>query len=748
MFAKSESYFCQGRGLVTLTGPGGVGKTRLAIAVAEALAAGFQDRVAFVSLASISDHDLVVPTIARTLGIEESGQQPVVNLVADYFQQFSVALVLDNVEHVLESAPEIAVLLQACPELILLATGREPLRLRGERVYEVRPLGLPGERAGRHIVADAESPAMRLFVDRAMLATRSFCLADENREAVSEICRRLGGMPLALELAAARMTTFSPDDLLDRLDQPLSLLSRGPRDAPDRQRTMRATIQWSYDLLTQDEQRLFRQLPVFVNGASLEAIESVTTSGSALQEIVALVEKGLVRRHDRPDSPARYDMLEPIRQFALEQSSDSSETTNLSTLHANYFARSVYGLMDRINRPDASDEMASVDREYDNIRVALNWFRQAGPADTGMRMVWDLYVYWFQRGFIAEGIDHIRSMLESSDCGQPTCAHGLALNALTWLRHFRGENTEAMVAGLDCLQVSQTIGDRSLTAHARFALGVCHRAAGDSDRALENFEQALKAFQELGIEPMIARTYCQMGNLHYVAGDFDQARTITQEGLKIAREGQHGLALALALNVMGHIELAADNCEKASAFLRESLSIYRALGSTWAISMIIRSFAGLAHMTDNIGDAVALQIVAGSIPDRLGSERAGDVHDLWANVDLGALRSRMRSRDYDAAVARGREMSVDEAIDLAMTVAIDKTPARPAPLGSLTPREIEVLKLAAAGRSNREVAADLNVSVRTIERHLANIYNKLDVHNRIEAARLAFLHGLVEAATM
>ena len=724
--------------LITLTGPGGVGKTRLAIAVASELSLDFDGEIAFASLAPISDARLVLPTIARVLNVSESTSDVVLDDLTQHLQGRRTALFLDNVEHVLDAARDIAALLQACPDLIVLATGREPMRLQGEHEFLVQPLKLPA-------AALDDSPALELFVTRAQQTVGNFDLEGQNRATLVDICRRLDGLPLALELAAARLRALSPDELLVRLDEPLSVLTGGPRDAPSRQQTMRATIQWSFDLLDSSEQRLFCQLSVFAGGGTLEAIEAVAATDSTLEDLISLVEKGLVRREESPSGEARCSMLEPVRQFALERLTSDGELEVVRQRHAEYYASNLGGLRQRIDGPNAHVEMARTDRELDNIRAALDWLREFGPVDTGLQIIGDLHVYWFQRGHVREGIDQARSLLEASETEMPTQSRGWTFQALAWFLRFQGLEREAIAPAHESFEIGRAVGDLELEARGLFTLGTCHRVLGKFDCALRWWDLALPAFYKLGDDPMIVRVHCQTGTLLAKRGDLDSARTTVELGLAVAREGELGLALALALNVLGHIELAAGELTKALEYLRESLPIYRDLGSIWAICEVLRAFAEIARQRDELDYSVALHTVSRSLPNLSGSDAGSNIHTFGTNDALDSLRTRMSATRYESAIARGQQMSIDEAVRIALSVGDGHPDEAEGPPGGLTPREVEVLKLVAAGRSNREVAAELYVGVRTVERHIANIYNKITVHNRTEAARFAFAHGLVEA---
>ena len=729
--------------LITLTGPGGVGKTRLAIAVASELSLDFDGEIAFASLAPISDARLVLPTIARVLNVSESTSDVVLDDLTQHLQGRRTALFLDNVEHVLDAARDIAALLQACPDLIVLATGREPMRLQGEYEFVVPPLRLPSTVSG-------DSPAVELFVTRARQVAGGFDLEDQNRDTIVEICRRLDGMPLALELAAARLKGLSPADMLARLDEPLSVLTGGARDAPDRQQTMRSTIQWSYDLLSAREQRLLRQMSIFASGGTLEAVEAVSASDTALDDLLSLVEKSLVRQINDPDLRTRYDLLEPVRQFAAEKlAEDDEDAAETTQRHAQYFRDSVRNLRKRIDDPDGPEVLEAVEADHDNVRAALEWLRKTDQIECGLRFVGDLGMFWFQRGFIAEGLSHTNEFLDTPSAAAPTRGRFGALWTLIWLRSGQQTAGASVHIAEELPKIAASLGDSELRGHALFTRGFCYRFAGQTELAEADWTEAVPLFREHGDDAMAARVLHQLAGLALHQGDSASARQYAEESLMIAQQGGHKLVIALVMEPLTRLAQRSEDDHEVVQLRLESLRRYRELGVVWAIARSLSMAARIAQDRGRKEDAVTLLSTAANLPVRLGRtpfaitavEALGEESP---DAQLQDLRAALSEARFDSASQRANSMTVDDAIDLAIEIIEGEEVRRDEVPGGLTPRELEVLKLVAAGRSNREVAAELYVGVRTVERHVANIYNKIGVHNRTEAARFAFAHGLVE----
>jgi predicted ATPase/DNA-binding CsgD family transcriptional regulator len=725
--------------LVTLTGPGGIGKTRLALAVAEQLRGAFSDGIWFISLAPIADHQLVIPTVAHALGIEERANQPTIERLIGHLRERQALLVLDNVEHVVAAGPQIAQLLTACPALAVLATGREPLRLHGEHQYLVPPLELPAMDGRQSDSALIASDAVRLFIERAAESSPGFLLTKLNEPVINEICRRLDGLPLALELAAARIKVLSPDDLLARLDQPLKVLAGGPRDAPARQQTMRDTLQWSYDLLTPDERQLFRRLSVFAGGCTLAAVEATASHDDVLATLSSLVDKSLVRRVDQPGQLARYDMLEPVRQFALERLNDNGdEAARTRRQHAGYFLSLAEGLNERADGPDGPLLFERIESEHDNLRAALRCLHDSAAVEDGLRLVGELCVLWIQRGYIDEGQAHAETFLNLPGAAQRTVARARALWSLSWLRLQRGEHESALPSIDESRAIAEACGDRSGLAQALFVRGLCCFRRGDADAAQSDWERALPLFRELGEEAMVVRVLVHLGKLAHRDGDLKRSCIIIEEALTLARAGDLKMVTALALGALGIVAEQEGDAERSAALYGERLALYHELGIPRGVAESISLIARLARRRRQLEQAACLFGAASVLREQSGSSWYDEMDYLDLEEELSALRSRLPDAAFQSAWGRGRAMPADDAIDLALRAFMSARDelASPPPAG-MTPRELEVLRLLAAGKSNRQIAEAIFLSSRTVERHVANIYRKIDVHNRSEATAYA-----------
>jgi predicted ATPase len=394
---------------MTLTGPGGIGKTRLGIRVAEELADEFADGVCFDSLAPIREPELVIPTIARTLGLRELGERPLSERLGELLKERELLLVLDNFEQVVEAAPRVAELLAVCPRLKVLATSREVLHLSSERVFPVPPLGLPDvEQLPEDALALSEYGSVAFFVQRARMAKPDFRLTEENAPVVAEICVRLDGMPLAIELAAARLRLISPRAILERLRRRLRLLKGGPRDAPVRQKTLRDAIGWSYDLLGAEERLLFGRLSVFAGGCTLEAAEEVCDPGEDLTEdvldlLASLMDKSLLNRAETEDGEGRFWMLETVKEYALERLEAAGEEEKIRRAHAAHYLALAEEARPELKGSRQTEWFDRLESEHDNHRAALSWSLEGGDSEMALRLVANLWWFWYKRGHLSEG---------------------------------------------------------------------------------------------------------------------------------------------------------------------------------------------------------------------------------------------------------------------------------------------------------------------------------------------------------
>jgi predicted ATPase/DNA-binding SARP family transcriptional activator len=627
--------------LLTFTGPGGTGKTRLALDVATALRDELADGVFFVDLAPIRDPELVISTIIQVLGARETGEQSLLESLKAHLRERQMLLLLDNFEQVVSAAPLIVELLEAAPRLKVLATSREPLHVRGEQEFPVSPLAVPA--AGRGTAEEiARYGAVELFVQRATQAKPQFDLTDENAGAVAEICRRLDGLPLALELAAARVKLFAPAALLSRLQDRLTLLAGGGRDAPPRQRTLRDTIQWSYDLLEPEEQRLFRRLTVFAGGCTLEAAETVCAgdgieAGDILEHLTLLVEKSLVVVDDRQIEESRYRLLETIRQYGAEQLGASGEERRLRERHRDWFLALAEKAEPFVGGENRGPLLDTFERELDNLRAALQWSREQGEAALELRLAAALILFWGSHAHWEEGRQWLEGALARAASGIPqpdrvlTRARALALRGAGQLATELGDHAAARARLEESVRVGRQLGDRELLAwslwhlfyetgellvgeectalfreggnraglvYALYLLGNRALHGGDDAAARSHYEESLAIARQMGVKADLARPIAGLAVLAWRQGDYAAARSLYEETVALRREAGD-LWLARYVNALGSVICEQGDYERATALFEESLALSEENGHKRAIA---GSLAGMGTVAWRQGD--------------------------------------------------------------------------------------------------------------------------------------------------
>jgi predicted ATPase len=540
--------------LLTLTGPGGTGKTRLALQAGADLLEGFDDGVFFVSLATMTDPELMPSAIAGPLGVKESAEQPLIESLKSYLHHKHLLLILDNFEQVLEGAPVVGELVGACPKLKVLATSRIPLRLYGEQEYPVPPLALPDPRVLPPLKVLTQYEAVRLFVERARAVKADFEVTNENAPAVAEICARLDGLPLAIELAAARVRILPPQKVLERLSNRLKLLKGGARDLPTRQQTLRGTIDWSYDLLEEDEQTLFGRLSVFAGGRTLEAIEEICDPDGdldALEGVESLVEKNLLRQEEGVGGEPRFVMLETVHEYAREKLQKSGEAEEIKRLHAEYFLALAQESNPQLKGPNQLQWLGRLDVEYDNFRVALAWALESGEGELAVRLAGALWWFWFVRGYLREG----RGWLEAA----------LAEGATSWTPETRA---------------------KSLTGAGRLALEV-----GEVERARALLEEGVQLFRGAGEEAGLAEAVDNLAIAAAFSGELEKAKPLFEESLGLYREASDGWGVGEVLNNLANVALLQAEGDKAMALHEESLATRRKVGDKRGIAMSLGNVA-------------------------------------------------------------------------------------------------------------------------------------------------------------
>lgn len=786
--------------LVTLTGPGGVGKTRLAVEAAQRLHGRFADGVALVPLAALQDPDLIPAAIAQTLELQEGDLLPPLTRLQNALRGRQILLILDNFEHLATpgSVSLLTDLLAACPGVKALVTSRTMLRVSGEHVQVVTPLPVPrtstySAPGAVDLESIAATDAVRLFVDRAQAAWPEFALTPENGAAVAAICQRVDGLPLAIELAAARGAVLSPVALLERLEQRLPLLSGGPQDWPQRLRTMRSAIAWSYDLLDDASRATFRGLGVLVGSFSLEAAEQIAAAGltsrssrdASLHDALAtLLGSSLLLRFDAAYGETRYNMLETVREFALEQLVNLDEEPAARSAHAAYYRRLVEQAEPQFWSSTNADLIASIEAEHDNLRSSLSWSLDHEPA-TALAIASALGAFWSKRSYWSEGRAWLeRALATGAAPGSPLRA--AALGRLGALAGDQGDFPVATSYLSQSLALAESLEEKQLAARAERGLGILASNQSDFEHARTLFSSALQRFRELNDLPGIARglndlgliadrqgdqdlaiayqeealpiaravgddwQVCiilgNVGGAYYDRGEFARGEALTLEALELARRIDDTFGIAVNLYNLGNCVVQLGDVSSAIVRYNEALSLTEQLGERHLASRVLDRLAIAIFLAGNARAAARLIGAADGLREAIGdslfAEEAANLEQRFQQV-----RAALGDDSYLAFCEAGRSLPFVQATAEARSLAdaallADETaPARA--LSGLSVREVEVLRLLADGQSDKEIADDLFISKRTASAHVAAIMQKLDVESRTGAVAAAFRGGLI-----
>lgn len=690
--------------LVTLTGPGGIGKTRLALQVAATLLPDMPDGAVFIDLAPLHDPALVAATVAAALGIRDVGGSSLHERLTEFLRPRELLLVLDNVEQVLAAAPLATELLADCPRLTILTTSRAALRLRGEHELPVSPLALPdGDLLGTS-PADPETlrqyAAVELFLQRARAVRPDFRLTTANASAVAGVCRRLDGLPLAIELAAVRIRVLPPEALLTHLDHRLTVLTGGPQDAPARHRTLRAAIDWSHDLLDAPARALFRRLSIFAGGCSLagaEAVyelgrdgdERVTQVGTTpipdgpqpplLDTLTALVHHQLLRMDDGPDGEPRFWMLETIREYATEQLTSSGEAEVLRRRHAAHYLALTERVESQLLGPDQAVWLDRLARELGNLRAALQWASTGGEAETGLRLAGALARFWWLQGHLSEGRGHLERLLALPEAASPTAARVAALQALGMLisRHAdfdddAGGQAAARACHEEGLAIARALDDRPRVVAALRELGRLGSELGDWAAARPRLEESLLIAREMGDRDAIALALSELGSLALFEEDYARAGPLLTESLVLFQErGDIGNA-SFALFFLGHLAREQGHYADAHTCFAESLAILPLSQYRWALHGVLEGFACVVAAQGQAARALRLSGAAAARREAIEAAvgRAwGAKYRQW----LAPAWQTLGEQAGTAAWNEGRAMTQDEALTYALED--ERTPA-------------------------------------------------------------------------
>jgi predicted ATPase/DNA-binding CsgD family transcriptional regulator len=654
----------------------------------------------------------------------------------------SVLLLLDNVEHVIDASPSFVALLIAAPGLKILATSRQPLRVFGERVWSVPPLRLPESDRQADLGLIAASPAVDLFVRCACAADPDFMLTDANARDVCAICRRLDGLPLALELAAVRVPALPPAALLARLDPALALLTGGARDAPTRQRALRDTVAWSYDLLGSDEQRLFRRLGVFAGGFALTAAEAVCESPDSAPPVSAgiaiLVEHNLLRRDAGSDDDPRYAMLETVREFAVERLERSDDAAGVGARHARYFVELVKRA-ERDNYTSAEGVWFSrLDAELANLRAALAW-ASGHDAEILARLAGGLWWYWRTRGYWIEADTWLQRALATTEaCERETELLVKVGDAAINLGDVaRGE---ALIA--EALTIARTLGDSKGLAEALMLLGQSATGHGGFGRAEAMLEESLALFQTLDEPAWTVGCGMSLGRVLHAEGENERALALLRDAASLGRTIGSAWGLVLSLVGLGQASLSRGDRQAARDALVEALAIATDYGDATVLGECFELAAEVALTEGDAGLGAILLGAADAQLTPIGVVRWPVQQRLVSRVSA-AIEAALGAEHYASAHGQGQAMSTADAIAATKLAAGTGRYARPRDGRALSPREREVLRLLAEGKSDREIAAALSLSYRTVTSYVTSVLNKLGLGSRTAAAAHAIRHGLV-----
>ena len=655
--------------LLTLTGPGGSGKSRLALRVAADLLTEYRDGSCFVDLAPVTDPALVPAAVANALGVPEAAGRPILDGVKEHLRHRELLQVVDNFEQVAEAGPVLEELLTAAPRLRAMVTSRVVLSLRGEQEYAVPPLQVPDpERLPTGLPALRAVEAVRLFAERATAADPRFTLTEENAPVVAEITARLDGLPLAIELAATRTKVLTPEQILSRLKRRLSLLTSGPRSLPERQRTLRAAIAWSHDLLEPVERRLFARLSVFTGGWRFEAAEAVCDPDElgidALDGLASLVDKSLIRRSEPPGRPARFSMLETIREFGLEQLEAGGDLELVQRRHAEHFLGLAAEAEPHLTADDQGVWLDRCDEEHANIRAALRWAIDHGHADQAQAAAGALWRFWQQRGHLAEARRWLGETLAMPSGQAPTAARAKALagaGGVAWW----SDQEAAHAFYREALAIERELGDPAGLAEALYNEAFAVAAEHDLDTAARLFDESLTLFRRVGDEHGVARTLAMRVVPDAMAGAWDRVIAGMEETVAIWRRLGDRLSLAFSLIWLAFAYGRASRRDDARATALAALELFREADNATGVALAFLDLAFLLTWEGRHEDAVRMAAVAERTRNQAGGGPMPGFGGMFEGDPAADARAHLPEDTAQQAWEQGLTMTVDEATALA-----------------------------------------------------------------------------------
>ena len=666
--------------LLTLTGTGGTGKTRLAQKVAKELETDFPNSIFFVELAAVNELDFVVSVIAQNLEVTESSGKSLIDSIKEFLQTRRILLILDNFEHLLSVAPLVKEFLDAASSLKILVTSRAPLRLKNEREYFVTPFELPPKDVAFPLEKLAEYPSVLLFCKRTQAVRPTFLLSNENISTVVKICQRLDGLPLAIELAAARITLLSPQAILDRLENSLNLLTGGTKDLPVRQRTMRETIQWSYDLLDKNEQFLFRRLAIFAGGFSVEAVEFISEKEkekskaaenslsiskrfqkSVFDILESLIENNLLVSKEQSDGNMRLRMLEVVREFAFEILQELDELADLEKLHAHYFLSLAEEAESFLLSETGNTWLEKLENEHDNLRTALNWALK-NDGEIAARIAAALRFFWLNHSHLSEGLRLSRAALQKTEKKSSEARSKLLLSNGLFLRN-QGDLEAARKSYEKSLEESKELGDLEQIIKSNQGLAAVTLLQNDFVSAEKYNEESLALSRRINDEMQIAYSLCSFADMEMSRKNLSAARPLLEECLMLSKKLGNKRLLTTTYFNLGTIDFGEAKYDTASLNLTESLRIAREMGNKTMISCGLEGFAALASVNENLSQALKLSGAAEFLRNSI-DYKLEPAEEIFRDNYLNKIRSELDEKTFAELYEEGKNLNLDETISL------------------------------------------------------------------------------------
>ena len=746
--ARALKQLIQENRLVTITGPGGSGKTRLALRVSHELLGNFNQAVWFIELASLIDSRLIPKKIVSTLKIREQPEQSIMDSLASYLGSRPSLLVIDNCEHLISACAELShFLLQKCPDLHILATSRELLGTMGEVTWAIPPLSLPelhpwqpSLNAQDELKQLKRSESVQLFIARAVAHTRDFEITTTNAVWVAEICRRLDGLPLAIELAAAQVRSLSVQEIAQRLNNRFQLLTGGARTAPPRQQTLTAALDWSYELLSAQEQEVLQRLSVFAGGATLKEAEIVCVeegdeAAKVLKSLSQLVDKSLVIANRLAGSETRYHLLETIREYALAKLGASPEIASVKNRQLDFLLQLVEKAEVMMRGNEQAKWVERLEEERDNLRATLGWALESQNADAGLRLASGLELFWLTRGYSNEGIGWLEKVLVQKQAATPGSI-AKAMKTLGGLLLFSKErkNLKRIVPVLEeSLKLYQELGDQEGIAWVLNFLGIHSAEQEDFAKAKRFLNESLVLRRALGDPWGIAQTLQNFASISLRERDYTSAKEYSEETITWFQLAGNQRGVARTLVDLADIARMEGNLDRAMLLLTQSLRELLQFGDKWSIVLILETLAVLESEQGNYIRAARLFGATEMLRESIAMELN---QDFEYENKLTAVQEGLSEAEFTLAWGQGSALTLEQVLAFVLNELDPSLLSKAAEngFGGLTPRERETALLIAEGKSNREVAEAMTVSVKTVESNVTRILQKLAFNSRIQIA--------------